>query len=154
MMQSARHAELLEAFSKRQQGDMTGNPATEGAEQLSLILEVVDILGELNILILLFEKQAGVVSDVRRKCSLARSRNPQQDRDASPSYHFEERPIPLGGFAGYLMQRAMDRLSDKKAVTERLRGEVIQTHKLVSCLRLNSVVIRRVAYHAAGSSWN
>lgn len=103
-MQASRHTELLEEFSARQSGNMTGALATEGAEELNLILEVVDILDELNMLMLLLEKQASVASEA---C------------------------LFLGTDKG-LMEFAVKWLQDKRAETARLHGEVTQTHKLVS----------------------
>lgn len=107
IMQATRHTELLEQFSKRQSGNITGDLTTEGAEELNLILEVVDILDELNILMRLFEKQISVATALPgMECYL----------------HFE-------GVA--------NRLEALVAETKQLHGEVTQTHQLVSCIHLN-----------------
>jgi hypothetical protein len=106
-LQAARHTELLEAFSKRQSGSDAEDVPTEGAEELTLILEVVDILDELNILMLLFEKQVSVVAGIKTAAVLF---------DSSRE----------------LMEEAAQLLQLEKANTERLHGEVTQTHKLVS----------------------
>lgn len=88
----------------RQSDNMTGDLETEGAKELKLMLEVVDILDELNILILLFEKQDSVVS-------------------ALPYFEMNTE---------HLKEEAAARVQSQKADTERLRIGVTQTHDLVS----------------------
>ena len=122
-LQAARHTELLQAFSNRQSGSDTEDVSTEGAEELTLILEVVDILDELNILILLFEKQVSVVADI--KLYLVRF------QPVYPVEHLED-----------LVKEAEQLLQFVKTNTERLHGEVTQTHKLVSHPRSKSLRLR------------
>lgn len=126
ILQASRHTELLEAFTARQSGDIRGDLATEGAEELNLILEVVDILDELNILMLLLEKQTEVVDDLRLKA-------------------WPLRDLLFKEYSSYeLMGHANDRLEAKKVETARLHGDVSQTHKLVSFLGAESAILKRI----------
>lgn len=152
IMQSARHAMLLDAFSARQSGNITGDPINERAEQLSLMLEIVDILGELKILMLLFRKQADVINDVQRKCLSGKSQEPQQTFDGF--IPMELTYTRRGETAEDLMEKAVNRLRDKEEETERLHSEVTQTHKLVSYPRPESAMVIRVAYYVANRSWS
>lgn len=174
IVQAARHTELLEDFSDQQPGFITGHRETEGKEELNLILQVVDILDELNILMFLFEKQTGVVSEVQRKCSSETPREMQQNHEPSRTVYVDNnvgnitintasfQPLGdvnleatsqlLGGYAGRLMGQAKERLQAEKADTERLHGEVAQTHKLVSFIASEFIRLRRVAYSSADSS--
>lgn len=164
---------LLEALDARQSGSMTEDLATDGAEELKLILEVVDILDELNILMFLFEKQVGVVSDVQRQCSSVKPRKKQKDHEPSPTINIRHvegdltinsgsfqtlgdlnlEATSLGGYAGELMGKAAHRLQAEKAGTARIHSEVKQTHELVSCPGSRFIMIRRIAHHATYSSW-
>lgn len=60
----------MEKFWKRQSAPSVEAQETEGSEELNLTLEVVDLLDELNILMLIFEKQASVVSEMQNSLSL------------------------------------------------------------------------------------
>ncbi|KAF4859771.1 hypothetical protein CGCSCA2_v006020 [Colletotrichum siamense] len=73
---AARHSELLEKFWKRQSAHSIEAQETEGSEELNLTLEVVDLLDELNILMLVFEKQDNVVSELLTNLSLIK---PKED---------------------------------------------------------------------------
>ncbi|KAF5521553.1 hypothetical protein CGCA056_v007388 [Colletotrichum aenigma] len=73
---AARHSELLEKFWRRQSAHSIEAQETEGSEELNLTLEVVDLLDELNILMLVFEKQDNVVSELLTNLSLIK---PKED---------------------------------------------------------------------------
>lgn len=150
ILQAARHTELLEAFSSRQLGSIAEDLMNERSEELSLILEVVDILDELNTLMLLLEKQLDVIRDLRSNYLSTKKQNTLRRHGSDPEHSTR---IHLG-YAGDLMEQALDRLQSKKADMERLHGEVTQTHKLVSCPGPESVMVRRVTHYVANRSWN
>lgn len=103
---------------------------------MNLTLEVVDILDELNILLLLLEKQNDVAED------LARMSRPFTN------------VLLLGKHAENLHGQTRGRLEAKRAETTRLCGEVRRTHDLVSCMASEPVIVRRFAYRTASSSWS
>lgn len=75
----------MEAFAERQSGNTTEDLEPEGKDELKLILEVLDILDELNMLMVLFEKQARVVSDLQRKLSRVKRRETQLEQNDTPA---------------------------------------------------------------------
>ncbi|EEU37071.1 uncharacterized protein NECHADRAFT_86622 [Fusarium vanettenii 77-13-4] len=64
-IKAARHTEKLESFSERQSSRNREHPAAEGTDELKLILEIADILDELNMLLLILEKQARVLASLQ-----------------------------------------------------------------------------------------
>lgn len=178
IIQAARYMELLDWFSIRQSGRIVGSWANAEDEALNLALEAADILDELKILMLLFETQAGVLSDLQRECSPVKSREKQQNSELSQAVHdqrlasesttnagslqtlgdinLKETPLLLEGYAGFLVEQAAARLLTQKAEAEQLRCEVIQTRELVSCRGLEDEMVRADAHnvtHRSCSCW-
>ncbi|KAF2261024.1 hypothetical protein CC78DRAFT_561920 [Lojkania enalia] len=77
---AARQTENFEAFSRRQASRNSDEIAAEGIDELNLTLEVADILDELNMLLLLLEKQADVLASMRGKLYRFKPMAPSKER--------------------------------------------------------------------------
>ncbi|KAF3048078.1 hypothetical protein E8E12_010020 [Didymella heteroderae] len=66
-IKAADHTEKLEGFSRKQISSARDHITTQGLEELSLTLDVADILDKLNMLLLLLETQAGVLASLEQK---------------------------------------------------------------------------------------